>query len=363
MSPSLLTRRALLQRGVVGGALLAASGVLTSCGGPAGRLKFFNWQDYIDPALLDLFRDETGVSVSYSTYASNDELADRLLLAGVPRRGNRKATSFDLIVPSDNLFRRLRTEDRLRVIDRGVVTDALLAAIDPAVASGSPDPQFRHSIPWATGTTGIGYDTTVFSSPPTWEVFADAAQRGRMSLLNERREAFAAALLSLELDPNSVEEREIDAAADQLLRMKPNIRFDSGDYLDALADGTLVAAQAFSTDVLQAQQRNPKLAFTIPEAGGIRWIDLLCVPDDAPNSSDAFAFMAFYLRSDVSAGNAVAVRANTANVGARAALPADVANNPGIFPDGATLGRTVFLADLGDADSLYAAAWERVKSA
>ncbi len=342
--------------------MLALTRVLAACSDPnESRVKFFNWQDYIDPALLADFEDAADLTVSYTTYASNDELGDRLALAGVPRRGNREGSGFDLIVPSDSLFRRFRDQDRLQPFDTQIVTEALLGNLDPAYRSLEVDPGNRFSIPWAAGSTGIGYDTTVFAEPPTWDVFLDSTHAGRMTLLDERREAFAAAQFGLGIDPNTTDADEIAAAEERLSAIAENAEFDAATYLDRLADGDLVAAQAFSTDLLQAQRRNPDLAFVIPDAGGTRWVDLLCIPEDAPNSDGANRFVAFYLDGKVAAQNAVAVLADVGNTAARDFLPAEVLDNPAVSPPADVAARLVELRDLGDDESTYNDAWARVR--
>jgi spermidine/putrescine transport system substrate-binding protein len=353
-----LTRRDLLGLAALG----TGAALLASCGDPKDeRVSFLNWQDYVDPALLSDFTKASKLEVGYETYESNDELADRLTLAGVRRRGGRKSTSFDLVVPSDNLFRRLRDQDRLQPFDSKIVTDDLLGNLGDAFRTLDADPGNRFGVPWATGTTGIGYDTSVFAEPPSWDVFLDSAYAGKMSLLDESREAFAAALYSLGEDPNTVDAAAVKAAEDQLGKMKANAAFNSGTYLNDLANGTLVVAQAFSTDVLQAKQRNPKLAYTVPESGGTRWVDLLCIPDDAPNPRGANEFVAYYLDPKVSALNAVSVQADTGNDAARQFLPEAMRDDPAIYPPADEAERLTFLRELGEQESLYAEAWERLR--
>jgi spermidine/putrescine-binding protein len=362
-APAEHTRRDFLRAGLLGAGALSLPGLLSACSNTSdNRLVFFNWQDYIGPNLLSDFTAATQIVPSYSTYVSNDELADRLALAGVRRRGNRKRTSFDLIVPSDNLFRRLRGQDRLQPLDGKVVTAAALGALGKQFQALDFDPGNRFSVPWATGSTGIGYDSSVFPEPPTWEVFLDTSHAGKLSLLDETREAFAAALFSLGEDPNTTDPAVITKAAERLTAMKANTAFDSGTYLNGLATGRLVAAQAFSTDVAQAAIKNPKLAFVVPEAGGIRWIDVMCIPKDAPNPEAANRFIAFYLDPKVSAANANALRVDTGNDAAREFVPAEVLADTSAYPDAATQERLVSLRELGDSvTDLYGAAWERLR--
>jgi spermidine/putrescine-binding protein len=345
---------------------LAASGamaLLTACGERAdeARLRFLNWQDYIDPSVLQQFRDAAGITVTYETYASNDELEDRLTLAGTTRRRGREGKGFDLIVPSENLLRRLIERESLQELDADTIGS--LAALDPSVLDLAADPGNRYSVPWATGTTGIGYDATVFSEPPTWEVFADSAHSGRMSLLDERREAFAAALFALGEDPNTTDEAAVSAAADELARFAAaGTAFDSANYLDRLASGEVVVAQGFNTDVLQAKRTNGNLEFVIPDAGGTRWVDSMAIPADAANPDGANEMVAFALTPAIAALNSIASQVDTGNRAADAELPEDLLANPSVFPPADVAARLVFLANLGDAEDAYRTAWDSLRS-
>lgn len=354
----------LSRRGLLGAAGLLGAGSMLNLSGCStaaeSRISFLNWQDYIDPQLLKDFTKKTGLTVGYDTYESNDELERRLIAAAVTRKGGRKTTSFDLIVPSTNLFSRLADGNSLQALDSGIVTSALLANLDAPFRELRVDPGNAYSVPWATGTTGIGYDTTVFSEPPTWEVFADQAYAGKMSLLNEMREAFAAAHFSLGSDPNATDEATIGAAEEKLARFLENASLNSASYLDDLAEGKLVAAQGFNTDVLQAAKRNPDLAFVVPAAGGTLWTDLLCIPKDAPNPEGANKLIAFYLDPAVSAMNAEHNVVATGNAKAQESVPAELLANTAVYPSAEVVATLVDLKNLGDAEDLYAAAWERL---
>ncbi|MFN8081565.1 MAG: spermidine/putrescine ABC transporter substrate-binding protein [Kineosporiaceae bacterium] len=355
-----LTRRSLLTGGTALGAGLLFAG-LTGCSSTTAadtRVSFLNWQDYVDPTILRDFTTATGLEVGYETYESNDALAQRLSAADVTRKGGRKTTSFDLIVPSSNLFRQLRETDALRKLDTSIVTEALLGHLDPAMRRLDVDPGNAYAVPWATGFTGIGYDSTVFSTPPTWDTFADATHKGKMSLLRERREAFAAALFALGKDPNSTSAADITAAQQTLREFTANATLNSATYLDDLAEGRLVMAQGFNTDVLQARKRNPKLAFTIPKQGGTRWVDLLCVPASAPNAGGANRLIAFYLDPKVSAANAAYNLVSTGNQAAKQFVPTQVQDDPAVFPSQDVVDSLVTLRDLGEVEKLYDTAWE-----
>ena len=43
-----------------------------------GELNILNWGEYIDPALIELFEKETGVTVNYVEMTSNEEMLIKL---------------------------------------------------------------------------------------------------------------------------------------------------------------------------------------------------------------------------------------------------------------------------------------------
>jgi putrescine transport system substrate-binding protein len=345
------------------GAALAAGPLLASCSKESNQLVFQNWTNYIDPAILTSFRDQTGINVSYQTYVSNDELARRLVLASAPRRGGRGGTSYDLIVPSENFVRQFLEQDRLQEIDAGSLSN--IGNLQPEFRHEGFDPGNRYTIPWATGTTGIGYDTTALDKPPDWSIFLDETYKGKMTILDEVRDAYGAALFSLGKDANTTSPADINAATDQLIKMKAVIKaFDSAGYIDGLANGTLVAAHAYSGDLLQAKAKNPKLDFVLPDAGALRWVDSLAVPVDAPSEDAAAKFMNFYLEAEISAKNSNFIQYDTANQAAVPMLDPAVKDNPIIFPPPDVLDRLSFTVDLGpDTEKLYAEGWKQVQGA
>jgi len=361
MEPSTsISRRRFLARAGMAGAAAVFAPALAACSTSSKQLTFQNWTNYIAPDLLKGFQTQTGIAVSYETYVSNDQLASRLLLANSARRGGRSSRTFDLMVPSDNFVRQFREQGLVEAIDPSDLTN--LGNLDPAFRHEGFDPDNRYTVPWATGTTGIGYDTTVFSTPPDYTVFLDDRYRGKMTMLDEVRDAYGAALFSLGFSPNTTSAAEINAATNQLIRMKKVIKgFDSTNYLQGLASGELVAAHAYNGDLLQAKETNPKLAFVLPAAGALRWVDSLAVPVHAPSPANAVTFMNYYLQAKVSASNSNFIRYDTGNQAALPLLDPAVRDNPVIFPPAAELAKLQFTVDLGGDERLYTEGWRKVQ--
>ena len=352
MTGPLLSRRRFL---AASGAVLVAGPSLAACSPDredVKRLAFLNWQDYIAAGLLVSFTEDSGVDVTYDTYESNDDLAKRVEQASRTRRGGRTGSSFDLIVPSDNFVRRFKDGELIDELDLDQIPN--LDNLAPEFRDLDVDPGNRHTVPWATGTTGIGYLASEFDEPPGYDVFLDPEYEGRVTILDETRDAFAAALFSLGEDPNTSDRTVIDAAADRLAEMGTVAAFDSSNYLARLASGDLVAVQGYSTDVLQAREANADVVFWLPEQGALRWVDLMAVPTDAAHTENVYAFIDFYLRPEIAAANSASVLVDTGNAAARELLPQDLLDDDAVFPPDDVLDRLAFTDDLGeDTESYY----------
>ncbi len=70
-------------------------------------------------------------------------------------------------------------------------------------------------------------------------------------------------------------------------------RFTGNDYIDDLAAGNLVIAQAYSGDVVQLQADNPALDFVVPESGATTFVDTMVIPYTSKNQAGAEAWINF----------------------------------------------------------------------
>src|SRR5687768_8383592 len=139
-----------------GDAPAAASG---RCGDPSqlsDSVSFYNWGDYIDPAVLEEFTAECGVEVIYDTFSSNEDLLAKL-------QGG--ASGYDLIVPSDYMIEIMAQLGLLKELDHANLPN--LAHISDAFLDQPFDPGNRYSVPFMWGVAGLGYDADVVTEPPT----------------------------------------------------------------------------------------------------------------------------------------------------------------------------------------------------
>jgi spermidine/putrescine transport system substrate-binding protein len=116
--------------------------------------------------------------------------------------------------------------------------------------------------------------------------------------------------------------------------------FTGNEYAADLAGGNILAAVAWSGDVLQLQADNPAMQLLVPGEGGMLWSDNLMVPKGAGNKAGAEKLIDFYYDPQIAAQVAAYVNYVTPVQGAQEAmreLDPELATNELIFPTEQTL--------------------------
>jgi len=190
-------------------------------------VNFYNWSDYIDPAVLDAFTKETGIKVRYDTFDSNDTLETKLL-AG--------KSGYDLVVPTGYFLERQIKAGIFLKLDKSKLPN--LANVWPEIARrlATYDPSNQYAVNYMWGTTGIGYNVAkaraVFGPDAkldSWDyVFKpDDLARFRdcgVHMLDSADDIMPAALHYLGLNPNSTDTGDLEKAANLLLTGRPSVR-------------------------------------------------------------------------------------------------------------------------------------------
>jgi putrescine transport system substrate-binding protein len=319
----------------------AVSGAGPGAGAEPKVLNVYNWSDYIDPAVIEAFQDETGIAVSYDVFDSNEVLETKLLTG---------KSGYDVVVPSAYFLERQIQAGVFRKLDRVLLPN--LGNIDPALQArvAAHDPGNEHAVIYMWGTTGIGFDAgkiaAIMPDAPTdsWNLVFDPAVVSRfkdcgVSFLDDPTDMVGTVLLWLGKDPNSQSEDDLKLAEEALLKVRPYIRtIHSSQYIEDLANGEVCIAVGYSGDVLQARDRAAEagkdidIRFTIPREGALMWFDTLAIPTDARHPGNAHAFIDFLMRPEVAAANSNFVNYATANLAGLDQVNEDLRNDPGIYP-------------------------------
>lgn len=276
-------------------------------GEPAGELIFANWPLYIDQdedtgesPTLQQFTAETGIEVDYQeAIQDNDEFFGTIQ----PALAAGQDTGWDLIVLTDSIVGRLIRLGFLEQFDVATSVPNFLANAADKYKNPSYDQDNRHTVPWQSGIVGIGYNPELTGREITgFADLLDPAFEGRIGMFSDTQDAISLTLLHNGVVPIEATEDDVRAAVDVLREQQPLVRgYYGNEYGQGLADGSLAVTMAWSGDVFQLQFDNPDLRFVVPEAGGVLFIDNMCIPKRAQHPADALAMMDFVYRPEIAA--------------------------------------------------------------
>ncbi len=392
-----LTRRQLLARaGALGAAGISLPAILAACGGsdgdsgsagstPAagttaasggggsGSLFFENWPSYIDPTedgaigTVDRFTEATGIDMRYTeAFNDNNEYFAKIQ----PLLGRGEPIDPDIIAPTSWLANRLITLGWLEKLPLDQVPNA--ANLRPDLQNQSWDPTGEYTLPWQTGFAGIAYNSDVTGREITSvDDLFDPEFAGKVGALTEMRDTIGLIAMSLGIDISTLETfADAAPAFDKLQEAKDSgqiRRFHGNDYFDDLSNGNLAITIGWSGDVAAIARDNPAVKFVFPESGATSWADTMVVPKGAQNIDAAAQWMNFVYDPVQAAKITAWVGYVSPVAGVREEvekLDADLANDPLVFPDEATLANTKGFASLSeDVEAEYDAAFSAITGA
>ncbi len=320
-----------------------------------GPIRWANWPAYIDrdgkrrPTLSDFVR-ESGIEVDYAT-PINDNV--EFLATIDDKLGAGTDVGYDLITLTTWAAARLVAAGQVQPFGPVPHGDLVISAL----ASPAWDPEQRFSLPWQSGLTGIAYDARKVDRAISSiaELFERPDLAGGVGLLTELNDTLGMALLAQGRDLADLSEDMIGEGLDYLRARGEAGQFRGyygNDFMPALKRGELVAATAWSGDVLQAQFDNPYLKFVVPDEGLLIWSDNLLVPAGSEQAGAVAALVDYYYQPEVAARLAAWVNYICPVEGAQEAMAEfdpQLAENPLIFPDQTILDIAYSFPSLPDA--------------
>ena len=340
----------------------------------AEEVRVYNWSDYIDQSVIDQFEESTGIKVIYDVFDSNEVLEGKLL-AG--------STGYDIVSPSiEYLGRQIRADIHLE-LDKTAIPN--FNNLDPIMMEllSSMDPENKYAIPYLWGTTGIGYNRAAIDEimgkgfkMNTFDILFKPDliknfEKCGIAFLDAPSEVFKAALFYIGKNPNTKDPSDYRGEAYELLKsIRPYIRyFHSSKYINDLANGEICLVFGWSGDILQAGDRAREvnngviIEYEIPREGGQIWVDMMSIPNDAPNAENAHLFLDFILQPEVMAMISNKVKFPNAIPESKKFISKDILNNKAIYPDQQTLNK-LFLAEIANprVDRMMTRQWINIKT-
>ncbi|MFF0061487.1 extracellular solute-binding protein [Streptomyces sp. NPDC005279] len=259
-----------------------------------GDLIYFNWADFVDPAVFKGFEKEYGVKVIQSNFDSMEGMAAKL------NAGNR----YDLIFPTAKWAERLVSGHRLRRIDHSRLknADAVFSHYD-YFADPWYDKASTHTVPFTMYKTGIGWrkDQIGDNLTGSWDDLWNARAKGKVFVLDDRDEVLGIGALKLGLDLTTADEGDLGRITSTLQLLRPHLRGFSSDSYNNLLNGNAAMTQAWSGDMaaMLGQAKDPSiLGFEVAREGAPVNSDCYAIPSNARHPGTAMLFIDYMLRPE-----------------------------------------------------------------
>ena len=218
-------------------------------------------------------------------------------------------------------------------------------------------------MPYMWWTTGVAYDTAKVDQELTsWSALWGAKWKGKMAMLDDVREVFAAALIRLGYDINTTDDAKLDEALAMLQQQKPLLRTYTTDDIGVLSTGDVWVMHAWGADVYQVQAERDTVVYYIPEEGGVRGSDTMVLLANAPHPVAANLFIDFMLDAEVSAANTNYIGYMGPNEAAKAFISPDILGDPTVNPDAALVAKLQEILDLGTDEEKYTSRYTQLRA-
>lgn len=321
------------------------------------KLIVYNWGDYVDPKTIELFEEETGISVTYEEYETNEIMYPKILSGAI---------AYDVVCPSDYMIQRMIENDLLAKLNLDNIPNIKNMDSIYMEQSRSFDPDNAYSVPYCVGTVGILYNKTMVHEPvDSWDILWDSKYADSILMQDSVRDAFAVALKRRGYSLNSSKVDQLIQAKDDLIAQKPLVQAYVVDQVrDKMIGNEAALGVIYSGEAGYTKRENPNLEYVIPKEGSNVWIDSWVIPKNAKNKENAEKFINFMCRPDIALMNFEYLTYATPNKAARSLIKDEETRNSKIlFPNAEDLTNCETFQFLGDdVDSYYNELWNKVKS-
>ena len=321
------------------------------------KLVVYNWGEYIDPEVLTIFEEETGINVVYEEFETNEILYPKV---------SSGAIAYDVVCPSDYMIQRMIENDLLTEINFDNIPNIKNIGKQYMEQSRQFDPENKYSVPYCWGTVGILYNKTMVDEPVnSWSILWDPKYKDNILMQDSVRDAFGATLKYLGYSLNSTDLDELTEAKNLLIEQKPLVQAYVIDQVrDKMIGNEAALGVIYSGEAIYTQKENPNLEYVIPKEGSNIWIDSWVIPKNAEHKENAEKFINFLCRPDIALMNFEYITYSTPNEAARELIEDESIRNSEIaFPDLSKYDNLETFQYLGtEADQVYGDLWNKEKS-
>lgn len=266
-------------------------------------ITVFSWEDYIDEgdpdaeddylreSILDIFEQETGITVYYRTFATNEAMYNEL---------KKDPTACDIICPSEYMIMKMMAEDLIQPYEAPSnyvqYGSKYIKNVFDGLGLNTEDGK-TYAIGYMWGTMGYIYNmnTTTADELKNWDAIFNEKFNGKTTIKDSVRDTYIMALAIvykeelLALDKTAADYNEkltaifnrtdletVRKVGDMLIDLRPKLYgFEVDGGKDDIKNGRIDVNFAWSGDAVAAidEATRVDLGYVVPEEGSNVWFD------------------------------------------------------------------------------------------
>ena len=257
-----------------------------------GELNVLNWSAYIPDSVIREFEKEYNIKVNYGTYSSNEELLAKVTSS--------KEGTYDLVFPSDYMVELMKQKNIIKKINKDKIKNK--DNINKYFLNQEYDPSNEYSLPFLSTIVVIAYNQNNINTKITgYNDLLNKNYKNNIVMLDDQRIVIGMALMSLGYDMNDTNPKHLQEAKDWLLKLKKNIKaYDSDSPKTFFITDEVDIGVMWSAEAIIAKKENPDIQIVYPKEGHAISTDNYTILKGSKNEDNAYLFINYLLRNDVS---------------------------------------------------------------
>lgn len=273
-----------------------------------GEVNVYNWGEYISNGdddtinVIEEFERRYHIKVNYTNFETNEELYNVLVNSN---------SSYDVIIPSDYMIERLRSEGMLEKLDFENIPN--YENIDEKFRKNTFDPEGEYTVPYTWGVVALVYNTKMIEEGEItgFKDMWNPKYANNVLMFNNSRDAMAIAMQMCDpaIDPGatSFTSEDIDRATRKLIELKQCgslKKYVMDQVFNEMEGGQSALAAYYGGDIYTMLDNNEDLSYCLPEEGSNLFLDCMCIPTCCQNKENAELFINFMCDPEIAAANA-----------------------------------------------------------
>ena len=268
--------------------------LLTGCTTNSNKqvVNVLNWSSYIPDEIIEKFEKEYKIEVNYGTYSSNEELLAKI--------NSSKEGTYDVIFPSDYMVELMKTRGLIQKLNKNRLPNII--NINKLFLNQPYDINNEYSYPFLSTIVVIAVNKDKIKDNITgYNDLLNQNYKNNIVLIDDQRIVIGMSLLANNQKMNETNTYALEQAKRWLLKLKNNIKaYDSDSPKTFFITEEADIGIMWNAEAEIAQEKNSNIQIIDPKEGHAISTDNYCIVKGAKNINNAYTFINYLLRNDIS---------------------------------------------------------------